>query len=118
MDVEELKKFGLKLPNNYKDGILICDIYTDWCGPCRILSPTLEKLEKKGLFKLVKVNLEENRSLGEKFNIHAIPTLLFFKDGKLLEGIIEAQGQQVVINGMMIGNYGETIITEAISKIR
>ena len=115
--IEDLKEYGIELPNNYDNGIVICDIYTNWCGPCKILSPTLEKLEREGLFKLLQVDLEQNRPLGEKFGVTAIPTLLFFKNGKLVDGVVEVQGREVMINGKMIGNYGEAIIKETISKL-
>ncbi len=44
MSIEDLKEYGIELPNNYDNGIVICDIYTNWCQPYKILSPTLEKL--------------------------------------------------------------------------
>jgi thioredoxin 1 len=117
MNIEELKKYGVNLPNNYNDGVVICDIYTNWCGPCKILSPLLEKLASEGLIKLFKVDLEQNRPLGERFTIHAIPTLLFFKEGKLIEENIIIDGQRAVENGKMVGNWGERNIREVISKI-
>jgi thioredoxin 1 len=116
-NIEELKQYGINLPKNYDDGVVVCDIYTNWCGPCKILSPVLEKLQSEGLFKLFKVDLEQNRPLGDKFNIHAIPTLLFFKKGKLVEGNIIIDGQKAVENGKMIGNWGEKNIRIAISKL-
>ncbi len=117
MSVEVLKEYGIELPNNYDNGIVICDIYTIWCGPCKFLSPILEKLEREGLIKLLQIDLDQNRPLGERFGVTAIPTLLFFNNGKLVDGIVEVQGRRVMTNGIMVGNYGEAIIKETISKL-
>jgi len=63
------------------------------------------------------VDLDQNRPLGEKFSITAIPTLLFFKDGELLNGTIEVQGQALVRDGLMIGAAGEPILRQIISEM-
>ncbi|MHA1107290.1 MAG: thioredoxin family protein [Promethearchaeota archaeon] len=117
MNIEELKEFGLAISDNMNQGKVIIDVYTEWCGPCKWLSPLLEKLYKEGLIKLLKVDLDQNRPLGNKFGITAIPTLLFFKDGHLLEHTIEVQDQPVVRNGIMVGAAGEPILKEIISKM-
>ncbi len=114
MNIEELKSVGIEGPTN---GKLIIDIYTTWCGPCKFVSPILQKLRDEGLIQLIQVDLDQNRPLGEIFGITAIPTLLFFKDGKLLNGIIEIQGQMLVNNGIMIGAAGEAILREIINKM-
>ena len=117
MDINELKEFGLEITDTMKEGKVVIDVYTVWCGPCRFLSPILEKLEQEGLIKLLKVDLDQNRPLGEKFGITAIPTLLFFNNGKLVDGIIEVQGQTVVKNGLMVGALGEQPLREILAKI-
>ncbi|MFX0188439.1 MAG: thioredoxin family protein [Candidatus Hodarchaeota archaeon] len=114
MNIEELKSVGIEGPTN---GKLIIDVYTTWCGPCKFISPILRKLRDEGLIQLIQVDLDQNRPLGEMFGITAIPTLLFFKDGKLLNGIIEIQGQTLVNNGIMIGAAGEAILREIINKM-
>ena len=112
-----MKKFGLEITDVMNEGKVIIDVYTVWCGPCRFLSPILEKLEEEGLIKLLKVDLDQNRPLGEKFGITAIPTLLFFNNGKLVDGIIEIQGQTLVKNGLMVGAAGEQPLREILAKI-
>lgn len=114
MNIEELKSVGIDGPKN---GILLIDVYTTWCGPCKFVAPILHKLRDEGLIQLIQVDLDKNRPLGEKFGITAIPTLLFFKDGELLNGIIEIQGQPLVNNGIMVGAAGEPILREIINKI-
>ena len=69
---------------NVKSPVVV-DLYADWCGPCRMLSPTLERLagEFSGRIKFVKVNVDGAQGLSERFQVEGIPTLLFFKNGKL-----------------------------------
>jgi len=88
-----------------------------WCGPCKFLSPILEKLKEEGLIKLLKEDLDKNRALGERYNVTAIPTLIFFNNGELLNHPIEVQGQLLVRNGLMIGAAGEPILRQIISKM-
>jgi hypothetical protein len=77
----------------------------------------LEKLKQEGLIKLIKEDLDRNRPLGERFNITAIPSLLFFKNGELLNHPIEIQGQLLVRNGMMVGAAGEEIMRSIVSQM-
>ncbi len=60
------------------------DFYADWCGPCRAVAPTVEELSKdyEGKVRFVKVNVDENADLAAKFDIHTIPTLMIFRNGK------------------------------------
>jgi thioredoxin 1 len=116
-NIDELKEFGLEIPDTMKEGKVIVDVYTEWCGPCKFLSPILEKLKQEGLIKLLKEDLDKNRPLGEKFGITAIPTLLFFKNGELLNHPIEIQGQLLVRNGLMVGAAGEAVMREIISQM-
>ncbi|MFW9970452.1 MAG: thioredoxin family protein [Candidatus Odinarchaeota archaeon] len=115
--IEELKKYGIDITEDMKQGRVILDIYTTWCGPCRFLSPILEKLKEEGLIKLLKEDLDQNRPLGERFGVTAIPTLLFFNNGELLNHSIEVQGQLLVRNGMMVGAAGEQILREIINNM-
>ena len=116
-NIEELTEFGLEIPDAMKEGKVILDVYTEWCGPCKFVSPILEKLKNEGLIKLLKEDLDKNRPLGEKFGITAIPTLLFFNNGELLNHPIEIQGQMLVRNGIMVGASGEQVLREIISKM-
>jgi thioredoxin 1 len=115
--IEELQEFGLEITEDLKDGKVVLDVYTEWCGPCKFLSPILEKLKQEGLIKLIKEDLDKNRPLGERFGITAIPTLLFFKNGELLNHPIEIQGQMLVRNGLMVGAAGEAVMREVIAQM-
>jgi thioredoxin 1 len=66
---------------------VVADFYAAWCGPCRQLAPTMDALADQyaGKIKFVKVNVDESPKLAQQFRVEAIPTLLFFKDGKLAE---------------------------------
>jgi len=70
-----------------KDPVLV-DFYALWCGPCRMLAPSLDELSKSGKIKVVKINVDNNQALAAKYNVASIPTLIMFKGGKPFEGKI------------------------------
>ena len=69
---------------------VLVDFWAEWCGPCKIIAPTIEKLadEYKGKAKICKLDVDKNPVNAEKFNIRSIPTLLFFKDGVVRDQVI------------------------------
>lgn len=64
---------------------VLVDFYADWCGPCKMMAPVLEKLdaEANGAYKVYKLNVDEEMELAMQYNVMSIPALLIFKDGKL-----------------------------------
>ena len=66
---------------------VVADFYATWCGPCRILSPLLDKVAGgyPDRIKFVKINVDESPGLAQNFSVQAIPTLIFFKDGKVAD---------------------------------
>ena len=71
--------------NNFDELIqekVLVDFYANWCGPCKMLSPILEKLEE---IKVLKVNVDENPELARKYGVMSIPCLILFDKGKELK---------------------------------
>ena len=68
---------------------VLVDFWAEWCGPCKMIAPLLDEIarEKAGTVKVGKVNVDHNQSLSVRYNIRAIPTLLFFKGGELRDQI-------------------------------
>jgi thioredoxin 1 len=73
-------------------GVAVVDLWATWCGPCRMIAPMLEELagEFAGRVKVAKLDVDSNPAVSQRFNVRSIPTLLFFKDGKLVDQVIGA----------------------------
>ncbi|MEI8003504.1 MAG: thioredoxin [Methanothrix sp.] len=72
--------------------VFILDCWAQWCGPCRTIGPIIEQLatEMKGKAVFGKLNVDENMQTANKYNISAIPTLMIFKNGKLIDKLVGA----------------------------
>ena len=77
---------------------VLVDFWAAWCGPCRMIAPTVEALatEYAGKAKVAKVNVDENQSTPSQYNIRGIPTLLLFKDGQVKEQLVGAASRDVI----------------------
>ena len=71
---------------------VLIDFWATWCGPCRAIAPVVEQLagEYAGKVKVVKVNIDENPKTPTQYDVRSIPTLLMFKDGKVVGQIVGA----------------------------
>jgi thioredoxin 1 len=85
-----------KFINEYS--IVVLDCWAEWCGPCRMISPIIDQLAKEYYGKIVfgKLNVDENPEGARRFEIMSIPTLLFFKDGKLIDRVVGALPKNIL----------------------
>ncbi|MBA3432613.1 MAG: thioredoxin [Actinobacteria bacterium] len=75
------------------DTAVLVDFWAEWCGPCHAVSPVLEKIaeERKDELKLVKVNIDEEQELAQRYGVMSIPTMILFKDGAPAAAAVGAQ---------------------------
>ena len=83
----------------------IVDFWAEWCGPCKLLGPTVEKIadEYAGKLKVFKMNVDENPGVPSQYHIRGIPTLIFFKGGQQVD--------------QMVGNHSKDAITQKIQQL-
>ncbi len=87
---------------NFKSEVLdsdqpvLVDFWAAWCGPCRVVGPTIEELahEYDGTVKVGKLNIDENQQSPSDFGISSIPAVLLFKDGKVVETLVGVQSKE------------------------
>ncbi len=78
--------------------LMVVDFWAPWCGPCRVVSPVLEQLasEMAGQATFGKLNVDDNPVTSQKFGIQGIPTIMVFKDGQPVDGIVGAAPKQMI----------------------
>ena len=79
-----------------KEGIHLVDFYAEWCGPCKMLHPVLEKVESK--IDVIKVDIDKFENLAMQYRVMSVPTLVFFKDGKPVEGVVGFRSEDELLD--------------------
>jgi thioredoxin 1 len=92
--------------NNFQAEVLesaepvVVDFWAEWCGPCKMIAPSLEEIavEMEGKVKVAKLNIDENPKLAAQFSVRSIPTLAIFKDGKVVGTWKGAKPKSFIVN--------------------
>ena len=79
-----------------KEGVSMVDFWAPWCGPCRMIAPVIEELaaDFQGKANICKVNTDEEQDLAVKYGIRSIPTILFMKNGEVVDQMVGASSKQ------------------------
>lgn len=86
------------------DGIVLVDFHAAWCGPCKMMMPIIEELEKeyeaKPGIKLAKVDIDESNEIATEYNVVSIPTLIIFKKGEQVREMIGMQSKEALVTAI------------------
>jgi len=106
MTADKRSKIVILTESNFENEVeksdvpVVVDFWAAWCGPCNMLTPTMEQIasEADDRWKVGKVNIEEQKQLAATYKISSIPALLFFKDGKVVDQMVGIQSKSAIVN--------------------
>lgn len=99
MSVKNLNNENFNAEILDRDGIAIVDFYADWCGPCKMMAPVIDKIaEENPELNVAKVNVDESGELAAQYGIMSIPTLIVFKDGKEINRSLGAKNKAAILS--------------------
>lgn len=98
MEIEVLNEDEFKKLIDSKD-LTVVDFFATWCGPCRMLSPILEEIadEMQDEFKFGKIDVDENFDIAKTYGIMSVPTLVLFKDNKVVDKIVGLRSKNQIL---------------------
>lgn len=105
-----MSDFKYLTDENFKEGIqeglTLVDFYADWCGPCRVLAPILEKVAKdmQGKVTIAKFDIDRAEKTAVSYGVTSIPTLILFKDGKEIDRLIGVR-DETAINELIFSGF-------------
>jgi thioredoxin 1 len=84
------------------NGIVMVDFWATWCMPCKAMAPVVDEIasQTKGKVKVCKLDVDANGPIANKFGIQAIPTIIIFKDGQVVETLVGLQSKAAIINAL------------------
>lgn len=101
MSVKHINSNNFEQEVMKSDKPVLLDFWATWCGPCRMLSPIVEQLASEiEEVKVCKVNIDEEEELAKKFKVMSIPTLVFIKDGKVVNSSVGLQAKGGILKMM------------------
>jgi thioredoxin 1 len=94
--------------NNFEEEVLnsdkmvIVDFYADWCGPCKIMSPVIDEISEElgDNVKVVKINLDENINLADKYEVMSIPTIMVFNGGNVSKTFVGVTEKSLILDAV------------------
>jgi thioredoxin 1 len=91
-DIREITDENFADEIESSEGLAIVDFWAEWCGPCRMVGPIIEELAEQysGKVKVGKLDVDSNRVTAGRFNVRSIPSVLYFKDGQMVDAVVGA----------------------------
>lgn len=106
-DVAPSSKIKILTNKNFKpvvrNGLVLVDFWAPWCAPCKMIAPTLNEIAEENVdsVTIAKVNVDQNQQLAQKYNIRNIPTMVLFRDGKVIKRIMGVKPKKALVKEIL-----------------